>query len=566
MEIFRHAGEWVTGGLFTLVDLSGWLLSPIGWIVLIGVIVMAALVPGKKILDLFFWGAVVAAFVTCGFFWHQWGYFALGFFAIPTIYAFTDKPKIEKTKGSVICRLGGFEWDRNDFCRGWLITGNTGTGKTQSGINNLLHQCFQNETDPPWGGLCIDEKGLYYEILLEMAKSYGRENDLMLLQTRPEGASEDWTPPAVFNLLSNDRIPSGTYAEVICDTAATLAGGEGDKGFFKTQAHSQISKGIDLLRCLGRSPTITDILAITQNKAQLKEVLETLRVEVIENRETDSLLKQEAQLLYNHFAGEGFLKQPGDQLGGVMGTIYNYLNYFSPRDVAEVFCNANQTFSIDEIDKGKIVCVAMPQKYSKERQYVQTILKMMFYQHVRQRFDDPATLKRGNPNVLILWQDEAQRFINKSDGDVDVIREALGTTVMATQGQPSLFPPLGGKEKAQVTLLNLRNRIIMQSANLECAEMSSNFIGKKEDWKMSYSSQGGGRGTTVSKSKEERFIIKPHELMSTDFLPKFNAVLCHASKGWVKTILPPIAPSGRLPKWYSGEKPPWFKEWKPGGK
>ena len=44
-----------------------------------------------------------------------------------------------------VARLGGLTWKRNQFCRGWLITGDTGSGKTSSGINQLAHQVFQNE-------------------------------------------------------------------------------------------------------------------------------------------------------------------------------------------------------------------------------------------------------------------------------------------------------------------------------------------------------------------------------------------------------------------------------------
>jgi hypothetical protein len=40
---------------------------------------------------------------------------------------------------------------REDFCRGWLSTGDTGSGKTRSGINQSLFQVFTN--DPKWGGL-----------------------------------------------------------------------------------------------------------------------------------------------------------------------------------------------------------------------------------------------------------------------------------------------------------------------------------------------------------------------------------------------------------------------------
>jgi hypothetical protein len=36
-----------------------------------------------------------------------------------------------------VAQLGGLTWKRNQFCRGWLITGDTGSGKTSSGIRSL---------------------------------------------------------------------------------------------------------------------------------------------------------------------------------------------------------------------------------------------------------------------------------------------------------------------------------------------------------------------------------------------------------------------------------------------
>ena len=99
-----------------------------------------------------------------------------------------------------VARLGGLTWKRTQFCRGWLITGDTGSGKTSSGINQLAHQVFQNE--PTWGGLCIDEKGVYWETLTAMAKHYGREHDLIQLQIRADDTDAQWTPPAS---LQSDR-------------------------------------------------------------------------------------------------------------------------------------------------------------------------------------------------------------------------------------------------------------------------------------------------------------------------------------------------------------------------
>ena len=76
-----------------------------------------------------------------------------------------------------VLRLAGLSWSMEDFVRGWLITGRTGSGKTQCAINTITYQIFQNV--PHWGGVCLDQKGLYWEILVKMAAHFGREGDLV---------------------------------------------------------------------------------------------------------------------------------------------------------------------------------------------------------------------------------------------------------------------------------------------------------------------------------------------------------------------------------------------------
>jgi Type IV secretion-system coupling protein DNA-binding domain len=440
----------------------------------------------------------------------------------------------------ISARLGRFVWDRNDFCRGWLITGDTGAGKTFA-INALLHSVFKHE--PDWGGLCCDEKGIYHETLVQMVKCYGREDDLMLLQTRPDNAPENWTPLARFNLLSDATIPASTYAKVIVDTAAAIASGSEDKGFFKTQAHAYISRGIQLFRLLGLTPTMHHLLEMLQQESILKAMLQEL-----EPRKAAG--DRDAQECYRDLIS-GFLRQPAEQLGGVRSTIYNYLNYFTNPDLIEVFGAEQNTFDFSALDAGAIICVSMPQKYQTERRYVSTILKLLFYTHALRRFDPRPTGRRPleQDNLLICWQDEAQRFITESDGNVDVIRQARATTVMAAQSKLSFLPTLGSKEKADVTLLNLRNRIIFRAADRTCAESSADFIGKRPHWKRSYTK--AKESTSVTKSRDEEYLVKPYQLMA---LSKFTAIIKHCEQGYHKTRIHPINPDGRTPRWY-----PWLK-------
>jgi len=466
----------------------------------------------------------------------SWVSFAPLFFCLTVSVACAPARRHRK----ITARLGGLCWDRNDFCRGWLITGDTGAGKTFA-INALLHSVFQNE--PDWGGLCCDEKGIYHETLVQMTKKYGRLSDLRLLQTKPDGAGDDWEPPATFNLLSDDSIPGSTYATVIVDTASALAGGGEDKGFFKTQAHAHIGRGIQLFRLLGLRPTMHHLLETLQYQPILRAMLSRL----------DPLAQggnREARECSDHFLN-GYLRQPPEQLGGVISTIYNYLNYFTNPDLVQVFGADENSFEFSDLDDGAIICIAMPQKYQTERRYVTTILKLLFYTHALRRFDPRPPSKRplSGDNLLICWQDEAQRFVSESDGNVDVIRQANTTTVLAAQSKLSFIPPLGTKEKADVTLLNLRNRIIFKAADRTCAEGSADFIGKKLIWKKSYTRGTGNRSTT--RSREEEYRVKPFELMA---LPKFSAIVKHCEKRFRKARIHPIDPDGKIPRWY-----PWWK-------
>jgi hypothetical protein len=448
---------------------------------------------------------------------------------------------VPRKRQPCVARLGGLKWKRNQFCRGWLITGDTGSGKTSSGINQLAHQVFQNE--PTWGGLCIDEKGVYWETLDAMARHYGREHDLIHLQIRSDDADTAWTPPHRYNLTGDRSIPFTTYAKFIVDTATSLGQG-GDKGFFKSQAQTHVAHALELLFELNRPVTLVGAYEILSSRDLLEEEMENLRNLLETPRRT---------AVHAHFANR-FLTQPDEQLGGVRETIGNYLQYFLTPEVAEVFCTGESTFDFNSIDQGKIILVTMPQKFQTERRYLNTYLKLLYYNHALRRFDRPKA-ERAKDNVLILWADEAQRFMTASeDGTsdyncVDVIREAGATVVAAAQSTTSLVPPLGN-DKAKVLTLNLRNRLIFRAADEADAVQAADFLGKKRVVKRSWGFSAGKRNVNYSETEEHK--IKPHKLRN---LRDHECVLVHCEKGFRKTILPPLEPTGHVSPWF---KRSWF--------
>ncbi|MGA2279605.1 MAG: type IV secretion system DNA-binding domain-containing protein [Verrucomicrobiota bacterium] len=435
-----------------------------------------------------------------------------------------------------VARLGGLTWKRSQFCRGWLITGDTGSGKTSSGINQLAHQVFQNEDK--WGGLCIDEKGVYWETLSAMARHYERENDLIHLKIQADGQNEQ--PLHRFNLTGDRSIPFTTYAKFVVDTATSLGQG-GDKGFFKNQAQTHIAYALELLAELQRPVTLSGALDVLSSKPKLDEELEFLNKLPLQTPRRYAL---------NYHFKNRFLDQPAEQLGGVRETIGNYLQYFLTPEVAEIFCVEESTFDFSAIDTGKIILVTMPQKFQTERRYVNTFLKLLFYHHALRRFDQ-AKNKRGKNNLLILWADEAQRFMTASeDGTsdyncVDVIREAGATIVAAAQSTTSLIPPLGN-DKSKVLTLNLRNRMIFRSADEADAVQAADFLGKKQVVKRSWGSSAGKRNVNYSETEEHK--IKSYKLRK---LRDHECVLVHCERGFRQVTLPPLEADGTVSKWFS---------------
>jgi type IV secretory pathway TraG/TraD family ATPase VirD4 len=261
--------------------------------------------------------------------------------------------------------------------------------------------------------------------------------------------------------------------------------------------------------------------------------------------------KEATRGLAEHF--QNYLAQPPEQLAGIMGTIGNYLHYFTEPAIAEVFCR-DSTFSLRDVDRGKILCLSLPQKYQTERRFVGTFLKLLFYTHVLSRFD-ASREQRAEHNLLLLLADEWQQFVTTSEDGlsdhsvVDLAREAGLAVIAATQSTTSLVPVLGA-DQAKVLTLNLRNRLIFTSADEDDAKASAEFIGKKTVKSKSWTWSNGRRSETQSETDDYR--IKPHQLRK---LRKHQCVVVHADGRFRKWTLPPLEADGSVARWH---KRRWF--------
>ncbi len=174
----------------------------------------------------------------------------IGALEVGSFFNSDDSVSDADIKRKIVCKLKGFAWDSNDFCRGWLITGKTGSGKTSGAIMHLMRQIFLRcdgnpKGIPKWGGVAVDQKGDFWEIVEGFAKAFRRENDLVMLKTRRN--EKDSPPHYKFNLLSYKGVTRATYAQLVIDCSKSVSGGKNDgDAFWDNSARNAIESSFHL--------------------------------------------------------------------------------------------------------------------------------------------------------------------------------------------------------------------------------------------------------------------------------------------------------------------------------
>ncbi len=427
---------------------------------------------------------------------------------------------------NVVLVFGGVEWTEEEFCRGWEIDGRTGSGKTACGVVPIIYQLKARRPDV--GILVLDTKGDLSEPLTRIAASLKCPDQLAQLEVRPDNATEQWKPIRTMNFLADTSIPYSTYAKMLVDIA-TAAGQKGGQAFFKVAAQTIIKNTLTALSVLGRPVTVSRCAAIIANEPQFKEMAGAI--------EDQSRTRPELRPLVQYFYE--FVKQPREQLGGVCSTVANYLEPFIAPDIAQVFDAEKPTFSLSEIDQGKLISVKIPQKYQVEKKYVSLLLKTIFYMHALRRYD-LSYEARAKKKLIVMVLDEAQETVLVSEDGmsdynvVDKIRGARATTINSTQSPTSYIPPMGNKEKAEVFLLNLGNKIYFTAADNQASDMIADAIGKHTVQKRTYGHSGGKR--TMNWKEEDEHWVKAHQLRA---LPKHYAIIKHCEKAFRRVHLRP---------------------------
>lgn len=430
----------------------------------------------------------------------------------------------------------GEQWTVDEGCQNWLVTGGIGSGKTNA-LNFLAHNLCRNQ--PDWGGLWLDNKGNSEKDLRGILSAFGRKEDVLVLQADGHGRKR-------YNILTDPAFNFESLGFAIAEI------GSGDEhvsnaAFFRQQAAIHSTQAMHALRMLGEPVTLRSIYPVLTDPAQTQLMVQRLL----------SCGHADAPAMISHFEGK-FLAMPDDQFGGVTGTLLNALHPFQTPEVAAVFASDEpDDFAFSDLDKGKILCISLPQRFPQERYALNALFKHLFYQFALSRYDREGL---ETANVLCLWLDEAQHTLRPGQwGDyrfLDRLRAARCAAVIAMQDHTSCYPTLG-RDTTIVTLAQLRNRLIFSAPTYESAEITANYIGKREVQKVTRGFSGGK--SSISRSPHEEYILKPQDING---LPNHHCHLLHADKRLRRKVSLPVCnplkgqmpPGTKLPQ-NSGEVP-----------
>lgn len=433
--------------------------------------------------------------------------------------------RIVADRWQVVLAFARFRWTRDKLNRHFFVSGETGAGKT-TGMNQLLARLMRS--DPRLGGIVMANKGDEWFFLEWLGKKYGRSADLIRL--RPRTADEPAGQPGHrLNVTGDRRFPFSTRARILVDTAAAL-NPKDERSFFKTRGAVHIARALELLDAIGRPVTPTNAYKLLTSSAEVRTALEDLtKAEPSERR-----------ALIAEVFGEGYVMHKAqEQWAGEIGTSQNYLEYLGTPEIAEVFSsNEPDTCSLADVDKGKILCIDVPEDYSTERKYVFTVIKLLLYRHALRRYGLPDH-QRYALNQLVYCGDEFATAITASfDGTsdfnvVDKLRDCWLMLLISAQAFESLIPPQT-REQADVLLLNLKNLIMYRAASEADAQRCASAVGKH--WVERATRTVNPEHTAYSYHRIEEYRITPHEFRK---LPDHTAIVRHCTNGFKKVCLRP---------------------------
>ena len=340
-----------------------------------------------------------------------------------------------------------------------LITGSIGSGKTSSGISNILDGLIKDNIV----GLIIDIKGNYVNTLNKIAKKYGKSKNVIVISM-----DNDFK----YNPLNKPDLSSSELASYMIRVLKVLSKGNNNSDpFWLDKSESFIRDFITLIRIYNDNfVNFMEIHKLVTNNSYIEEKLKVIKERILNNEYDDNKLF-EINAAFNNIKNE-YLKLDERVIGIIKAEITRLTNIFvTDYNIYNKFCTDNTYLNFLE---DKIVVLSI--NIGKNRflsKVISTYIKLDFQQQI---------LSRINPQKPVFFVcDEFQEIVNFEDSNFfSISREYKAINVISVQSYNSLINSLQDNKSASVIIQNLVNKIWFRNDDIYTVKEIIKQLGKEE--------------------------------------------------------------------------------------
>jgi len=430
-------------------------------------------------------------------------YISFSFFIIYISYYIIsklDKGKKEITIDNTDMMCLGFDEVQNPvyltnsgLYQNILITGSIGSGKTSSGITNILDYFIKSNIY----GLILDVKGNYNSTVNEVAEKYSKQSNIIEISLK---SSFNYNP------LDKPNIKPLELAHTVRKVLTLISDKNTSDSYWLDKVESYLKDFITLIRVYNEYVNFSEIHKLVIDKEYLKSTLSKIRDIIIKDTFKDDKLFEINSSLSN--IKNEYLNLDERTSSIIRSEITRITDLFvSDYNINKKFCSKSDKI---EFNSDYIYVLSLNIADNKKlAKVISTYLKLDFQKQI---------LSFNNKPTFFIC-DEYQEFSNVEDANFfSLSREFKCINVISMQSYTSLNNSLNNTNAAKVIIQNLVNKIWFRNDDIYTVEEIIKQIGKEEKDKLSINLNEA--------SKETKYSI---------FTNKFKNIKSNLSEGYTVT-------------------------------
>ena len=336
--------------------------------------------------------------------------------------------------------------------------------------------------------LILDVKGNYYNQILEYAKQYNLEKDLLIIGLNSNVFYNPLHKPDLKPMVLANRLK----------TILTLFSENNSESYWLDKAEQILAEAIKLCRLYNNNyVTFSELHKLITIPNYYKEKIKILKElfissklnikQIYELNECLDFFQKEFENLDSRT--KGILVSEITRITNTFISDYDIFSTFSPPKEKLNFLGFN-----DVIKSGKIVVLNMNiSEYNMLSKIIATYLKLDFQTEII------SSLSKGFIKKTAFICDEYDKYCTKTDSDFfSLSREAQCINIVSTQSYSSLKNTLKDEASVKVITQNLINKIWFRTDDIFTIEEAQKQLGKEEKEKISKSISESARETNFS--------------------------------------------------------------------